>query len=114
MLKTLSAGAVPEINEPEAKYISDGSSYAGLWILMTALGFLAGGGVALLDLIMRPTLLNLDDVDRLFGLETIGVMACGAVSIQRCAGAERRKNGEDVYLGALCQSISANCRKKSR
>lgn len=79
MLKTLSVGAVPEINEPEAKYISDGSSYAGLWILMTALGFLAGVGVALLDLIMRPTLLNLDDVDRLFGLETIGVIPADEV-----------------------------------
>lgn len=74
MLKTLTVGAIPTINEPEAKYISGGSSYAGLWILMTALGFMAGVGVALLDLIMRPTLLNLDDVDRLFGLETIGVI----------------------------------------
>lgn len=74
MLEALTIGAVPTIDEPVAKYLSGSSLYTTWWLVMTILGFGAGIGVALLDLIMRPTLLNVDDVQRLLGLETIGTI----------------------------------------
>ena len=37
-------------------------------------GFIMGAGMAMLELIMRPTLLNLKDVENVFGLETMGII----------------------------------------
>ncbi|MFR4926547.1 MAG: hypothetical protein ACLUB3_01220 [Clostridium sp.] len=38
------------------------------------MGFIMGAGMAMLELIMRPTLLNLKDVENVFGLETMGII----------------------------------------
>ena len=81
--ETLMTGSVAVIDEPTAKYLPGGSVYSGVWLFMAVLGFLAGIGVAVLDLIMRPTLLNLKDVENVLGLETIGVISQNENSFQK-------------------------------
>ena len=49
-----------------------GGSYASLWIIFSLLGLMAGVGMAVLELLMRPTLVNLKDVEDVLGLETLG------------------------------------------
>lgn len=60
--KTLMVGSVSTIDEPQAEYITG------------VMGFIMGAGMAMLELIMRPTLLNLKDVENVFGLETMGII----------------------------------------
>ena len=89
--QTLQIGAAAVINEPQAQYLFGGSMYAKLWILLGALGFLAGMGVAVLDLLLRPTLLNLNDVGDVFGLETIGLIPLGKRAIRKVELLENEK-----------------------
>jgi len=70
--ETLMVGSVAIIDEPEATYLMGGSGYASLWVIFTLLGLMAGMGMAVLELLMRPTLLNLKDVEDVLGLETLG------------------------------------------
>lgn len=72
--ETLMVGAVSVIDEPAVTYLTSSSEYAGLWVILIAAGFFAGIGIAVLDLIMRPTLLNLNDIEDILGLETIGTI----------------------------------------
>lgn len=65
-------GSVAVIDAPEAKYLMGGGSYASLWIIFSLLGLMAGVGMAVLELLMRPTLVNLKDVEDVLGLETLG------------------------------------------
>ena len=71
---TLMVGSVAVIDAPKASYTMGGGGYTNLWIIMSLLGLLIGLGVAILELIMKPTLLNLRDVENVFGLETLGVI----------------------------------------
>lgn len=68
--ETLMVGSVAVIDEPEA--VVSGAGYAGLWLVFGLLGLMAGVGMAVLELLMRPTLLNLKDVEDVLGLETLG------------------------------------------
>lgn len=70
--ETLMVGSVAVIDAPEAKYLMGGGSYASLWIIFSLLGLMAGVGMAVLELLMRPTLVNLKDVEDVLGLETLG------------------------------------------
>ncbi len=72
--ETLMIGAVSVIDAPSAVYLMSGSMYSNLWGFLIIAGFLMGIGIAVLDLIMRPTLLNLNDVEDILGLETIGTI----------------------------------------
>lgn len=72
--ETLMVGTVSVIDEPQVRYLVGGIGYGNLWRWMIVLGFLAGIGLTVLDLIMRPTLLNLKDVENVFGLEQIGTI----------------------------------------
>ena len=71
-MRTLMVGSVAVIDAPEAKYLMGGGSYASLWIIFSLLGLMAGVGMAVLELLMRPTLVNLKDVEDVLGLETLG------------------------------------------
>ncbi len=79
---TLQVGQVAVINDPKASYKSLGSSHM-MWIILAGTGFLIGLLVAVLDLLMRPTLLSLEDVDEVFGLETLGVIPENARAFRR-------------------------------
>ncbi len=70
--ETLMIGNVATIDQPTAKYFVVGSGYGNLWGFMIALGFLSGVGIAVLDLILKPTLLNLNDVENVLGMDRIG------------------------------------------
>lgn len=72
--KTLQVGQVAIINEPKVSYRVGGTLQSFLWLIMALAGAVIGVAVAALDLILRPTLLSLNDVDEVFGLETLGVV----------------------------------------
>ncbi|MBR2766196.1 MAG: AAA family ATPase [Blautia sp.] len=74
LLDTLGFGNVVMIDSPTSRYLMGGSLNASVWVYMVALGFIAGVGIAVLELIMRPTLLDLKDVESSLGLETLGVI----------------------------------------
>lgn len=70
--QTLMVGSVAVIDAPEAKYMMGGGGYVSLWVIFCLLGLVSGVGIAVLELLMRPTLLNLKDVEDVLGLETLG------------------------------------------
>ena len=71
---TMDVGDVAVINDPAARQSLSGSIGGSVWGYMTALGFLAGIGYVVMELLMRPTLTNLKDVETLLGLETLGTI----------------------------------------
>ena len=72
--KTLMIGSVSTIDEPQAEYIMGMGGLSHIWLITGVMGFIMGAGMAMLELIMRPTLLNLKDVENVFGLETMGII----------------------------------------
>lgn len=68
---TLRLGNIAVINQPTAKYVVGGQVNLMLWGYLAVLGMALGFGIALLELIMRPTLINLQDMEDVFGLETL-------------------------------------------
>lgn len=72
--ETLMIGSVAVIDEPTVSHLAGGGGNLYMWPIMGAVGLLFGIGIAVLDLIMRPTLLNLKDVENVFGLETLGII----------------------------------------
>ena len=72
LISTLKIGSVSVINEPKSKYIIGGSLNASIWVLMAMLGVMLGVGLAVLEMLIRPTLLNTRDVERQLGLELLG------------------------------------------
>lgn len=69
--ETLNIGNVSVINEPRSKYIVGGSLNVILWGYMAILGLGLGIGITMLELIMHPTLLNVQDIETVFGLEIL-------------------------------------------
>lgn len=67
-------GTLTTIDEPKAYNYAYTGINSSTWIIMILLGPLVGLGIAVLELFMRPTLLNLRDVEVVFGLETLGVI----------------------------------------
>ncbi len=72
--ETLQLGQLAVINPPEAVQSSAAASGRILPVLFMLLGFCAGIGAAIMELILRPTLTNTKDAETMFGLETIGII----------------------------------------
>lgn len=72
LIETLKIGNVSVINEPVAKYLIGGSINATMWGYMMVLGLALGVGFSVLDLLLRPTLLNAKDMERRFSVEILG------------------------------------------
>ena len=72
--ETLQLGSLAVINEPQAEQIGVVGGGNNKVVLLTLLGFAAGVGFAVIELLMHPTLNNVRDVETLFGLETIGIV----------------------------------------
>lgn len=70
--ETLKIGNVSIINEPTSKYIIGGNINASMWVYMAILGAFAGVGIAMLELLLRPTLLSTKDMEKKFSLEVVG------------------------------------------
>ncbi len=72
--ETLQLGQLAVINPPEVVQSSAAASGRILPVLFMLLGFCAGIGAAIMELILRPTLTNTKDAETMFGLETIGII----------------------------------------
>ncbi len=102
--ETLQMGSLEIINEPRAEQIGVVGGGNNRVVLFTLLGFAAGVGFAIVELLMHPTLNNVRDVEQLFGVETIGV-------IPRDNAYYRRKDSimtrEDTGNSLVVQNFSA-------
>lgn len=72
---TLGRGRMSIIDQPSSRRVVGGGVSAPLWGIMLLLGFWLGVGIVVLNLLMRPKLINLDDIPLEFGLETLGVIS---------------------------------------
>ena len=72
--ETLMMGSVAMIDAPEAASTTGGGAgqYVRLWVIFCVLGLAAGAGLAVLEFFLRPTLLNVKDVEDVLKLETLG------------------------------------------
>lgn len=70
----LMIGQLEVINEPTASAITSGGSMKTMAVLLAVVGFMAGAGFAVMELLMRPTLTNVKDMETLFDLETLGII----------------------------------------
>lgn len=71
LLEVLSIGRVSIIDEPTSKYLVGGKINLVFWGYMAVLGFGLGIGIIFLELIMHPTLLNVEDIHNAFGMEML-------------------------------------------
>lgn len=75
MLGTLERFSADDAQEPVVTEAGmGGSGSLQLWMLLALLGFAAGVGVALMELLIHPTINNVRDVETMLGLETIGIV----------------------------------------
>ena len=72
--QSLQLGSLEIINEPKAELIGVVGGGNNKVVLLTLLGFAAGVGFAVVELLMHPTLNNVRDVESLFNVETVGVI----------------------------------------
>ena len=72
LVKTLKIGNVSVINQPTSRYLIGGSINAMLWVYMVVLGGTLGVGYAVLELLLRPTLLKTGDMERYLHVEVLG------------------------------------------
>ncbi len=70
----IETGRLRIINEPVSTAYGTQSSAAKSFMILPVLGLAAGVGISVIELLMRPTLINLKDVETVFGLETLGVI----------------------------------------
>ena len=81
--ETLNIGSTAVINPPSAKYLIGGSVNIVLWGYLALLGFGLSLGIILLELIMRPTLLNVDDIENEYGMEVLCEIADDKAYLKR-------------------------------
>ena len=67
-------GSLRIINEPTSKVVGSRSSNMKTWMVLPVLGLVAGISFSIIEMLMRPTLINVKDVETVFGLETIGII----------------------------------------
>ena len=74
LAELVQVGRLNIFNEPVAKLINSRTANIKTWMILPVLGFAAGMGFAIIELMMRPTLINVKDIEPVFGLETIGII----------------------------------------
>lgn len=72
LIDTLKIGNVSTVNEPKSKYLIGGNINANVWGYLAVLGLCVGAGLSILDLLLRPTLLDPEDMENYFALEILG------------------------------------------
>lgn len=97
--ETLHFGKLEIINSPSTHQIvtNNISDAKKIVLITTAIGFLAAFGFALMEIILHPTLVNLKDVENIFGLETIGTIPTR----------ENTKDAPGIETGDLAQDYMA-------
>ncbi len=74
LIDTLKIGGLSVVNDPTSRYLIGGSVNASMWMYMAVMGFILGCGLSVLNLILKPTLINTKDAEDKFGLEVIGTI----------------------------------------
>ena len=105
MPRVLMTGHLELINEPVASKAAQSNSVKSTSVLLAMIGFAAGVGYAVMELLMRPTLTNVKDVETVFGLETIGIIPKDPAFFTR-KGSILVK--EDVGSSAVLQNFSSS------
>ena len=72
--QVMQVGRLRILNEPEVKLVSSRTANIKTWMILPVLGFGAGMGFSIIELLMHPTLINVKDVETVLGLETIGLI----------------------------------------
>ena len=102
--ETLQLGSLAIINEAGAEQLGVVGGGNNKVVLLTLLGFAAGIGFAVIELLMHPTLNNVRDVETLFGLETIGIIPQDNEFYKRRGSIMTQ---EDVGSSVVVQNFSA-------
>lgn len=105
MPQTLQVGSLEIINEAVAEQIGVVGGGNNSVVLLTLLGFVAGVGFAVIELLMHPTLNNVRDVETVFGLETIGIIPHDNEFYKRKGSIMTQQ--EDVGSSVVVQNFSA-------
>ncbi len=71
---TMQLGYLERINYPTAAVTAASNFNKTMPAFLAIVGFGAGLAYAVIELLMRPTLTNLKDVENVFGLETLGII----------------------------------------
>ena len=74
LIETLKIGGLAVVNPPTSRYLVGGSVNASLWIYMAILGFIVGCGLSVLDVLLKPTLINYKDVQSNFDLDILALL----------------------------------------
>lgn len=74
LIDTLKIGSVSVVNEPRSRYIIGGSMNVTLWGILAVVGAMLGAFFSVVELFIRPTLINLKDIENLFSLNLIGAI----------------------------------------
>lgn len=67
-------GQLRIVNDPVTTTVSAKKASAKTYMILPVLGLVAGIGYSVVELLMRPTLINVKDVETVFGLETMGII----------------------------------------
>ena len=81
--QVMDVGKLTIINEPEIKATGTKNTSMKTWLILPVLGFAAGMGFSVLEVLMHPTLINVKDVESVFGLETIGIIPYDAAHFRQ-------------------------------
>ena len=74
MTELVNLGTLRIINEPKSAVYGSRGTSVKTWMALPVLGFAAGLGFSIVELLMRPTLINPKDIETMFGLEIIGMI----------------------------------------
>lgn len=97
MLDAYYVGKLTIIDQPESAMWSLGAKIgASVWALLAVIGFLIGLAMAVMELLLHPTLLNIKDVRTMFEMETLAVIPKD----------EEAFRFEDSILTSMEQSVS--------
>ena len=72
--EVLKTGSLVTIDAPSARYIVGGSINIPTWGLMAVVGMAIGVAAAIMELLVKPTLINIRDISHEYGLEVIGTI----------------------------------------
>lgn len=76
LIETLKLGSVTVINNPTARFVIGGNlNLSRNLVLGTMVGLVLGAAVAVLELILRPTLLTISDVEKRLNIPLLGTIA---------------------------------------
>lgn len=97
--RVLQLGQLVMVNASQAEQAGvAGASSLKMWMLLAVLGFAAGVGLAMMELLVHPTLNNVKDVESVLGLETLGVIPQDHRFFSRQGSLLNKESGKNVEV----------------